>query len=257
MGTSDSENGRKNAFEVKQNGDIYIAGLAGVLQDYIGGVIPLPPVKIQTFGDSITDNHWGDNSSWVSFISDNISSESLTVINSAVAGAKIASGDNSLYNQVTKGCNRSGGTFAPPLDSDADIVVIFCGTNDYSSSESIAGVENQLDNCFSEIIRIAPTAKVLVCTPLQRYNAYDQSLSCTSFGVPYNSSNLTLRDYCDEIIKASKRYSFPVLDLHAEANINRGNLSVYTTDGLHPNSTGDEYLAKIICKRIKELAETL
>ena len=38
MGTSDSEDGRKNAFEVKQNGDIYIEGVENSLQSELTGL---------------------------------------------------------------------------------------------------------------------------------------------------------------------------------------------------------------------------
>lgn len=257
MGTSDSEEGRKNALEIKQNGDIYIVGLAGVLQDYLAGVVPLPPVKIQTFGDSITDNHWGDNSSWVSFISDNISSESLTVINSAVAGAAIGlSRGSDILSQVTSGCTRSDGSDAPPLDTEADIVVVFGGTNDYSAGVPIEDVRNNLADIF-EFISYYSRAKILFCTPLQRYNGADQGFNTNDEGVPINPLGKTLREYCEELISVCVRFSVPICDLNAEANLNRFNLTRYSSDGLHPNIDGDAYLSKIICKRIKELAETL
>ena len=210
-------------------------------------------VKIQTFGDSITDNNWGDYSSWVSYIPDNIKNTTLTIVNSAVGGAGI--GGNGSYNiphQVTDGYTRDDGSIAAPLDAYADIVVILAGTNDYAAGQTIASVTGNLATTFQYIFEHSK-AKVLFCTPLQRYNTTDQNFDTDSDGVPVNSQGYTLRQLCDEIIKICRRFSVSVLDLNAEANINRYNILDYSLDGLHPQRWGDAYVSRLICQKIKEM----
>ena len=210
-------------------------------------------LKVQTFGDSITDCYWGDMSSWVSYIPDNIKNTSLTIINSAVGGAGIGgNGEYNLPHQVMDGYTRTGGTIAPPLDATSDIVVILCGTNDYAAGQSISSVKDNLATTLQYIFEHSK-AKVLLCTPLQRYNTTDQSFDTDENGVPVNSIGMTLRDLCDELIKVCRRFSVPVLDLNAEANINRYNILDYSLDGLHPDRWGDAYISRLICQKIKEM----
>ena len=210
-------------------------------------------VKMQTFGDSITDNNWGDYSSWVSYAPDNIKNTTLTIINSAVGGASIGgSGSYNLPNQVMNGYTRDDGSVAAPLDADADIVVILCGTNDYASGQTISSTTGNLATALQYIFEHSK-AKVLFCTPLQRYNTTDQSFDTDDNGVPVNANGMTLRQVCDELVKVCRRFSVPVLDLNAEANINRYNIADYSSDGLHPQRWGDAYVSRLICEKIKAM----
>lgn len=210
-------------------------------------------VKLQTFGDSVTDNTWGDKSSWVSYIPDNIKNTALTIVNSAVGGASIGGdGSYNIPHQIENGYTRTDGSVAAPLDSTADVVVIFAGTNDYAAGQTLDSVMGNLATSFQYIFEHSK-AKVLFCTPLQRYNTTDQGFDTDSDGVPVNSQGYTLRELCDEIIKVCKRFSVSVLDLNAEANINRYNILDYSLDGLHPQRWGDAYVSRLICEKIKAM----
>jgi len=214
----------------------------------------LPPsLQLQTFGDSITDNYWGDMSSWVSYIQDNIHIENLAVINSAVGGASIGgTGAYNIPNQIINGYTRDGGTIAQPLSADTQLVVIFAGTNDWAGGHPLASTTANLAEALQYIYEHSD-ARVLFCTPLQRWNVTDQTLPTDENGVPINSQNITLRQECDALIEVCKRFSVPVLDLNADANINRYNISKYSEDGLHPHRDGDIYVSWLICKKIKEM----
>lgn len=210
-------------------------------------------VKLQTFGDSITDNFWGDKSSWVSYVPDNIKNTTLTIVNSAVGGASIGgTGSYNIPNQIENGYTRTDGSVASPLDSTADVVVIFAGTNDWAAGQSLESVKGNLATSFQYIYEHSK-AKVLFCTPLQRYNDADQARDTDENGVPINPLGMTLRELCDELIEVCKRFSVPVLDLNAEANINRYNISDYSLDGLHPQRWGDAYVSRLICEKIKAM----
>lgn len=210
-------------------------------------------VKLQTFGDSITDNFWGDKSSWVSYAPDNIKNTNLTIVNSAVGGASIGgTGSYNIPNQIENGYTRTDGSVAAPLDSTADVVVIFAGTNDWAAGQELASTLGNLATALQYIYEHSK-AKVLFCTPLQRYNDADQARDTDANGVPVNSLGMTLRELCDDLIEVCKRFSVPVLDLNAEANINRYNISDYSLDGLHPQRWGDAYLSRLICEKIKAM----
>ena len=210
-------------------------------------------LKMQLFGDSITDCYWGDMSSWANYIADNIHIENLTVVNSAVGGAGIGgTGSYNIPNQIMNGYTRTGGTVAPPLASDTEFVVIFAGTNDWSAGQSMSSVRANLATSFQYIYEHTK-AKILYCTPLQRYNETDQGRETDANGVPINPLGMTLREFCDDVIQVCKRFSVPVLDLNADANINRYNIFDYSSDGLHPQRDGDYYVSFLICRKIKEL----
>jgi lysophospholipase L1-like esterase len=210
-------------------------------------------LKMQTFGDSITDNTWGDLSSWVNYIALNIPIQNLTVINSAVGGAGIGgSSDYNIPHQVEVGYTRTDGSYAAPLDPSVDLVVIFAGTNDWAAGQSLASTTANLAEALQYIYEHSD-ARVLFCTPLQRYNSTDQGRETDANGVPLNPIGITLREECDALIEVCKRYSTPVLDLNADANINRYNISKYSVDGLHPHRDGDIYVSWLICKKIKEM----
>ena len=210
-------------------------------------------LKMQLFGDSITDCYWGDMSSWARYIPDNVRIENLTIVNSAVGGAAIGgSGSYNIPNQIMNGYTRDGGTVAPPLASDTEFVVIFAGTNDWSAGGSMSSVLANLATSFQYIYEHSK-AKILYCTPLQRYNETDQGRETDANGVPINSLGMTLREFCDNVIQVCKRFSVPVLDLNADANINRYNIFDYSSDGLHPQRDGDFVVSKMICRKIKDL----
>lgn len=211
-------------------------------------------LKIQTFGDSITDNYWGDLSSWVNYIPDNIKIENLTIVNSAVGGSSIGgTAGDSIPNVIQNGFQRPNNEpFAAALATDANFVVIFAGTNDWGGGQLVSNTVNGLTTALQYIFEHSK-AKVLFCTPLQRYNSTDQSRPVDENGVPLNANNITLRQLCDVLIEVCKRFSVPVLDLNADANINRYNIFDYSSDGLHPQRDGDFVVSKLICRKIKEM----
>ena len=204
--------------------------------------------KIQTFGDSITDNSWGDLSSWVNYIADNIFVDSLTIVNSGIGGSTVYG----LPSVVQNGGTNAGGNPVLGLEVDVDFVNIFIGTNDWASGLDLADCQASLATVLQYITENSK-AKILFCTPLQRYNATDQGRDTNSYGEPINANNISLREFCDGLSFVCKQFSVPVLNLNGEAGINRYNIQDYSLDGLHPHRGGDIYVSRLICKRIKEM----
>lgn len=126
------------------------------------------------------------------------------------------------------------------MADDADLVIVFGGTNDYGHGDAPFGSPADRTNdtfvgachfLFSELVKKYPTARIVVLTPLQ--TSYDQN-KCANTGKP-------LVDYVDTILEVAAHYSLPVLDLYRTAGICPRipeQLALYMPDGLHPNDAG-------------------
>ncbi len=129
---------------------------------------------------------------------------------------------------------------------EADIIVVFGGTNDYGHGDAPFGTFEDrspdtycgaLHYLMSNMIKKFPKSEIVFVTPLHRAD-----------GNNINSSNgLTLKPYADMIKQTAEYYSLPVLDLYANSGICpeiQEQNELYTVDGLHPHDVGYERLAK-------------
>ncbi len=134
---------------------------------------------------------------------------------------------------------------AADMDKDADINIIFGGTNDYGHGDApIGNPEDRTPETFRGachylfrlLIETYPTATTVICTPLHRLNETDPS---TGNGQP-------LSVYADIIRTVADYYSLPVLDLWKISGMQPEIPTVqqrYMPDGLHPSDAGHELLA--------------
>lgn len=133
---------------------------------------------------------------------------------------------------------------------DADIVVVFGGTNDYGHGDAALGNMNDRDeNSFygafhvlcQALIRRYPEALIVVMTPLHRLGDTDRT---------YNDGGVRLQTdlegYVNAIQAVAGFYGFPVLDLFRTSGL-QPNVPVlqkrFTPDGLHPNDAGHQKIA--------------
>ena len=211
-------------------------------------------LKMQLFGDSLTDNTWGDLTTWVNHIQDDMPLYDLIIVNSAVGGSRLSKGPNTtnaVENIVENGTS---------VVSDADLYVIWAGTNDWGSGGpelgtflGTYGIYGAVKNIIQTLSTAHPTTMILFITPLQRYNSTDQGRDTDSNGTPINTRSLTLKSFCDAIMETCVYFGIPCLDMNGGSGINRINISSFTSDGLHPNSAGDKRIAHIIGKKIDSL----
>lgn len=145
------------------------------------------------------------------------------------------------------------------MDPDADVVVVFGGTNDYGHGDAAIGCFDDrtddtfygaLHNLYSDLIAKYPTAQLVVLTPLHRVEENQ----------PYNTWGFRnvgcLEDYVNIIMEVAGYYGIPVLDLHRVSGIQpevSALREAYAPDGLHPNDAGHE----LIHSRLKNFLETL
>lgn len=145
------------------------------------------------------------------------------------------------------------------MDDDADLVVVFGGTNDYGYGTALLGgfsdrtPETFYGAChylFSGLVKKYLGKPIVVMTPLHRKGETLNSGTSKSQGVG------TLKEYVNIIREVAEYYSLPVLDLFAKSGLQPEIDEVnekYFYDGLHPNKEGH----KILAQKVKSYLEAL
>ena len=212
--------------------------------------------KINFLGDSITEGHGASckEKCYVSLIEQKTGA---ICRNYGIGGSRYAL-QNPLYLEV-----RSDWDFCmrvADLDPDADIVVVFGGTNDYGhgsaelgtpadrTKETFWGAAHEL---YSSLIEKFPEATIVVLTPFHRCNEDNlRGDGCKKKDVA------PLKTYVEIIREVAEYYSLPILDLYAEGGI-QPNLPIskekFMPDGLHPNDAGYEKLANKVIAFLRSL----
>lgn len=145
------------------------------------------------------------------------------------------------------------------MDDDADMVVVFGGTNDYGHGDApIGGFSDRTPDTFygachylfSGLVKKYLGKPVVIMTPLHRSCEFSNVGSCKPDGVA------TLREYVNIIREVAEYYSLPVLDLYATSGIQPAIEEVknaYMPDGLHPNDAGHRIIADKLKSFIKNM----
>ncbi len=152
-------------------------------------------------------------------------------------------------------------TRAEIMDRDADIVVVFGGTNDYGHGDAPFGSPTDTEpasfcgavkHLMSILKKDFPRSEIVFMTPMRRQGG--EKISPTR--IPDGDEARTLVEYVDYIIEAAKVYGVHTLDLYRELPIDPDNEAervLYTADGLHPNDLGQH----IIAERLREFLLSL
>ena len=194
----------------------------------------LQNIKINFLGDSITEGCCATNNhGYVEILAETYD---LTARNYGLGGTRIARqrtpSPEPQYDRDF--CGRFGA-----MAQDADVIVVFGGTNDHGHGDAPVGTDADrtpdtfIGAChclFSGLQEQFPKAKIVVLTPLHRENES-------------RSDGVELKDYVNHLRRAADFYHLPVLDLYEKSQINRETIPTLTTDGLHPNDEGHAILA--------------
>lgn len=126
------------------------------------------------------------------------------------------------------------------MSDDADLIVVWGGTNDYHYGHALGGVDDTakttfcgaLNNLCKGLITKYPQKSILFVTPTPRGNIA--------------SAVATQKEYADAIIAVCAKYCIPVFDAFRKCNmpIITDSARRYTVDGLHLNDLGHEILGK-------------
>lgn len=147
----------------------------------------------------------------------------------------------------------------PEMDNDADIVVVFGGTNDFGHGDAPLGTMDDrtpytfygaLHCLYTALTEKYPDVPVVILTPLHRWN--EDSPKGDNKPAPVG----TLKEYVNIIREVAEYYSLPVLDLFKESGL-QPKIPViqqkYVPDGLHPNDDGNAILAHKIARFLETL----
>ena len=147
----------------------------------------------------------------------------------------------------------------PEMDNDADIVVVFGGTNDFGHGDAPLGTMSDrtpytfygaLHCLYTALTEKYPDVPVVILTPLHRLN--EDSPKGDNKPEPVG----TLKEYVNIIREVAEYYSLPVLDLFKESGLQPKIPIIqqkYIPDGLHPNDDGNAILAHKIARFLETL----
>lgn len=133
---------------------------------------------------------------------------------------------------------------------DADVVVVFGGTNDFGHGDAPFGTRGDqtsetfcgaLHVLFTKLYERYPAAQLVVMTPTHRLSEADSVMN--EFGVRRSGN---LRAYVQAIRDAAEDFAVPVLDLFRVSGIQPSVPALreaYMPDGLHPNDAGHAKIA--------------
>lgn len=214
-------------------------------------------LKMNFLGDSITD---GVGVSHPSKLFHALLAEQygITARNYGISGSRIARQQNCANPN-----DRMEQYFSlrvDEMDPDADVIVVFGGTNDFGHGDAPLGSpeDNTADSfwgacnlLFTKLIEKYPTATIVVMTPLHRCNEMNPKGDGHK---PYNVG--VLSTYVDTLKQSCARFSLPVLDLFATSGMQpciEAQKKAYIPDGLHPNDAGHV----IIARRLANFLTTL
>lgn len=172
------------------------------------------------------------------------------------------------YYQVERSFNTDRTTPANLLTDNSnvyDIYVIMLGINDYAKNieigkatdnKNLEGAEatfcSSLKKSIDYIRANAPNAKILMITPFKAYkyagNTVDFGWNPDTFTT--NDKGYKFLDYVRAFKEVAYVTSCPCFDLLAMQNFSGTNVSMYYTDGTHPNGLGYYKVADMLAEFI-------
>lgn len=211
--------------------------------------------KIIFLGDSITEG-FGASATDKRYTDLVAQRTGAIVYNHGVGGTRIAKQKVPSNDPIW---DRDFCTRAKDMEKDADIIVVFGGTNDYGHGDAEIGKRGDRTNdtfygalhtLYTYLSETYPKAKKVIMTPLHRIGEE------SAFGEHGEREMAPLKTYVEIIREVAEYYSYPVLDMFKNAGI-QPNIPVikeaFTVDGLHPNDAGYEIIADCVISFLKSL----
>ena len=206
-------------------------------------------IKINFLGDSITFGHSliDMNNCFVDIIGRELPAE---VRNYGISGTRFA---KQSVPSLTPSYDLYFGSRVKDMKNDADLVVVFGGTNDFGHGDAPIGNDNdRTPNTFygathyliNQLLTYYKKEQIVFILPLHRL--WEDSLYGSG---EKEEKSLPLSGYVSIIEEVCKEYDIEVLDYRKEMGeaINNPNLA----DGLHLNDKGHIRFASLLIKDIR------
>ena len=202
--------------------------------------------KILFLGDSITEGV-GVSSPDKCYVSVFGKLSGAEVKNYGIGGTRIAKQSKISLSEES---DKDFMSRVDEMDSEADVVVVFGGTNDFGHGDSTIGDFSSRDECTfygalhilcTSLINKYPKADIIFMTPLHRVSEDDE---VNEIGLKHE---VLLSGYVNIIKEVAGYYGLPVLDLFNTSGIQpKVDIirEIYMPDGLHPSDAGAEKIAK-------------
>ena len=215
----------------------------------------LEGLKINFLGDSITE---GAGTSGKDKIFHALLKEECGLLearNYGIGGTRIARQQGSDWREWNERWDEN--SFCErfdKMDDDADVVVVFGGTNDFGHGDApIGGFTDRTPDTFYGACHFLFRGlskkyigkPIVIMTPLHRVN--EKKNTGTAKGAVY----APLKTYVEIIREVAEYYSLPVLDLYKVSGIQQSIPEVKKAlipDGLHPNDRGYDVMFDYIIK---------
>lgn len=211
-------------------------------------------IKINFLGDSITEGAGASvyDSCYVKLIEKKLSASCR---NYGIGGTRIA---HQIKPSAVARYDQDFCSRIDLMDEDANVIVVFGGTNDFGHGDAPIGTINDrtpdtfygaLHYLYRNLIIKYPDAFIFIITPLHRFD--EENLKGEG---NKEKESLPLRDYVKIIREVADFYSIPVLDLYANSGIYPSlpvHKEKYTVDGLHPNDLGHKIISDRVIEFIK------
>ena len=196
-------------------------------------------------GDSITEGV-GASSPNKNYVSVFQKLSGTNIVNYGISGTRIAKkrahSENRSWDQDFLGR-------VDDMQKDADIVVVFGGTNDFGHGDAELGTFGSQDSytfygalhtLCKKLLNKYPYATIVFLTPLHRLNESDATNEIGRITPP-------LSKFVAAIQEVAGYYGLPVLDLFHTSGIQPKVeiiKELYMPDGLHPSDAGAERIAQ-------------
>lgn len=150
----------------------------------------------------------------------------------------------------------------PEMDDDADVVVVFGGTNDFGHGDAELGEMSDrtpytfygaCHTLFEGLLNKYPGSTIVIMTPLHR--EFEDDIR-GGHNKKDGEGLGTLLTYVNIIKEVAAYYSLPLLDLWSVSGIQPNVRAIrerYCPDGLHPNDAGHEIIASRLAGFLKTL----
>lgn len=146
------------------------------------------------------------------------------------------------------------------MDKDADMIVVFGGTNDFGHGDAPLGCFTDrtpytfygaCHTLFTDLISMYPHATIVIMTPLHRCKEDNPRGDA-----PKEEDVAPLSTYVSIIKEVAEYYSLPLLDMWSMSGIQPNVPAIkewFCPDGLHPNDAGHAIMAKRLEGFLKSL----